>query len=216
MTAKAKRKNREGSPVVYQLIQKMTSDEKRHFKIYAQKYDNTDNLCLILFDTINTELRKGTAVNDELVKQRIKGLPVARYFVSAKNKLKNLLFDSLYDMHGRNSEEYQIIKQHRVADILRDKGLHAESQKQLQQAMSDALQKEYYTLWLEGYRHKVNYSVDDMTLPQATLHEWMHEAEEVNRLQTNYTQRVLLNRLMYTAYLAGEDKIDAPTRSYFN
>lgn len=216
MAVQAKRKKREGSPVIYQLIQKMTSDEKRHFKIYAQKYDNTDNLCLTLFDTINTELRKGSAVNDELVKQRIKGLPVARYFVSAKNKLKNLLFDSLYDMHGRDAEEYQILKQLRVADMLRDKGLHAESQKQLQHAMRDALQKEYYTLWLECYRHKVNYSVDDMTTPQTTLHEWKQEAEAVHALLGNYTERVLLNRLMFTAYVTGEDKIDTNTRRFFN
>lgn len=216
MAAQAKRKNRKGSPVVYQLIQKMTSDEKRHFKLYAQKYDNTDNLCLTLFDAINTALRKGKPVDDALIKQQIKGQPVARYFVSAKNKLKNLLYDSLYDMHGRNTDEYQIIKQYRVADILRDKGLQAEAQKQLQNTMKAALQKEYYTLWLDGFRYKVNYSIEDMTTPLATLHEWMDEAAEVNNLLANYTQRVLLNRLIYTAYITGEDKIDNKTRRVFN
>lgn len=216
MATTSKRKAREGSPVVYLLIEKMTSDEKRHFKIYAQKYDNTDNLCLTLFDAANAELRKGNKVTDAVIKKRIKGLPVERYFVSAKNKLKNLLFDSLYDMHGRSTEEYQILKQYRIADILRDKGLGEESKKQLQNAMNDALQKEYFTLWLEGFRHKVNHSADEAILSLNILHQWHTEAMDVMDKLNDYTSLVLLNRLTFLSYITSDDKIDAQTRKLFN
>lgn len=217
MAATPKRKAREGSPVVYQLIEKMTSDEKRHFKLYAQKYDNTDNLCLTLFDAANAELRKGNKkVDDAAIKKRIKGLPVERYFVSAKNKLKNLLFDSLYDMHGRSAEDYQILKQYRVADILQDKGLGAESQKMLTNAMQSARQKEYYTLWLEGFRHKVNHSAVETTLSLEDMHQWHSEATGVLETLKDYTDLVLLNRLTFISYITSNDKIDKKTLKLFN
>lgn len=192
----------------------MTSEEKRFFKIYAQKYDKeNDNLCLALFNAVNTDLRKGTAVNDDVVRLRIKGLKLESYFISAKNKLKNMLFDALFEMHGRHNEDYAIIKDMGIAGILHDKGFEQECNKQLQQAMDTAHQKEYYTLWLEGYGHRLNYNTDINDF--GILQQWNKERSEVINVLEDYTQQQVYNRLFFSAYLSPDDKIDAKTKKIF-
>lgn len=213
MTKQA-RKPRQGSTFVYQLVERMSSEEKRFFKIFAQKYDKgKDNLCLSLFNAINTEQRKGNTIDDELIRQRVKGLKLEGYFVSAKNKLKNMLCDALYEMHGKHNEDFAIIKEMGIAGILHEKGFSQERNKQLQQAMDAAYQKEYYTLWLEGFRHRLNYNTD--VNDYQTLHQWNKERDEVLDILNDYTKQILHNRLCFTAYISPSNKIDSKTQKLF-
>lgn len=217
MAKQQTRKARQGSPFVYQLIERMSSDEKRYFKIFAQKYEKGDaNLCLLLFSAINTELRKGNTLTDEVVRSHVKGLAMESYFVSAKNKLKNMLCDALHDMHSRHTEEYAIMKGIGVAGILHEKGFAAESRKQLTQAMQNAQQKEYYSFWLEGFRHKVNHSIADPAVGQQQLHDWKKEMTKVVAQLEDHSRNILNNRLCFKAYITGNDKIDEQTSKVFN
>lgn len=217
MVKQKRRKARQGSVLVYELIGKMSSDEKRYFKIYAQKYKKgNSNLCLSLFNAINVELRKGAEVTDEAIRTRIKGHNLESYFVSAKNKLKNMLCDSLYEMHSKHTDEFAIMKGIGIAGMLNDRGFAKEADKQLKQAMDMARHKEYFTLWLEGFRHKVNYSVTNVSASFPVLHSWRNEMEEVMLLLDNYSHEILNNRLTFNAYLAAPDKIDKRTASVFN
>ncbi|HLP18816.1 MAG TPA: hypothetical protein VK174_00870 [Chitinophagales bacterium] len=217
MAKQKRRKARQGSVLIYELIARMSSDEKRYFKIYAQKYEKGDsNLCLSLFNAINVELRRGAEVTDEAIRARIKGHNLESYFVSAKNKLKNMLCDALYEMHSKHTDEFAIMKGIGIAGILNDRGFAKDADKQLKQAMDMAKQKEYFTLWLEGFRHKVNYSVTNVSASFPLLHSWRDEMEEVVMLLDNYSHEVLNNRLTFNAYLAAPDKIDKRTVSVFN
>ncbi len=217
MAKQATRRARQGSPLVYQLIERMSGDEKRYFKLFAQKYDKGDNnLCLCLFNAVNEQLRKGNAISDQTIQQQIKGHSLQDYFASAKNKLKNMLCDALYEMHSKHMEEFTIMKNIGIAGILHDKGFMEEGNKQLKQAMEVARQKEYYTLWLEGFRHRVNYSVTGLTTDFKLLHSWNDEMQEVMTTLTDYSQQVFYNRLTFNAYVAAPDKIDARTTKVFN
>ncbi len=217
MAKQKTRKPRQGSMVVYQLIERMSSDEKRYFKMFAQKYDKgNSNICLVLFNAINHQISKNKALNDVEIRKQLKGLALESYFVSAKNKLKNMLCDALYEMSAKHMEDYTILKGIGVAGILHNKGLLDESDKQLKQAMDTAVEKEFYTLWLEAFKHKLNFSVDNMSSDFSVLHNWHDEMQGVMALQHDYANQVFNNRLAFNAYVATEDKFDSRTVDFFN
>jgi hypothetical protein len=217
MATKQIRRARQGSPVVYQLIERMSSDEKRYFKIFAQKYDKGDgNLCLLLFNAVNKAVAKGHVITDQSVRAQLKGLAVETYFVSAKNKLKNMICDALYEMQSRHMEEFEIMKDMGIAGILHDKGLTGEGNKLLKQTMDTAFKKEYFTLWLEGFRHTINYGVNNISADFDLLHRLSRQSREVVHLLDDYTQQVFNNRLTFNAYLVANEKIDTATAKIFN
>ena len=123
------------------LIEAMTRQEKRYFKLYAAFYNKSDgNYALQLFDTID---RHKPADDTELV-PLLRDRPYVRRLASVKNQLTELVLDSLAAFHASRLASFKIRRMLTHADILYNKGLYRHCRKLLGRAERKAIETEYY------------------------------------------------------------------------
>lgn len=133
------------------LINTMTKQEKRYFKLYAGFYNkDKGNSCLQLFTTIDkekpeTEERLVEAVQTHSYKERLAAI---------KNQLTELILDSLAAFHASKQSSFQIRRLLTHADILSNKGLYTHSKKILARAEKKAREVEQNEFLLEAFSRK--------------------------------------------------------------
>ena len=152
------------SEELFQLINSLSKQEKRYFKLYASRHViGGKNKYVQLFDAID----KQSAYNEDKIKKKFNGETFIKQIHVTKNYLYKLILNSLRQFHENKAED-QFPVLLRNAQILFKKGLLQQSEKALNKAMKTAMENERFLQLLEVYRWK---------------HHIIHNRNDVKRLE---------------------------------
>ena len=155
---------------LFELIQSLTKQEKRYYKMYTTLSGGKTNKYLLLFDAIHSQKE----YDEGKLKKKFKDEAFVRQFHVIKNYLYGLILKSLRNYHANSAED----KYHsllRDAQILYDKGLQSQSGKLLAKAKRTA-------------------EKDDRFLQLLDIHRWehliIHQENNTDRLETYVNEEV--------------------------
>ncbi|GIV33787.1 MAG: hypothetical protein KatS3mg031_1322 [Chitinophagales bacterium] len=130
---------------LYQLIQSLTSAEKKFFRLYSSRYElSHQKLEMILFDII----AKTKDPTDKKIKRKIK----SRQLLNQLNLYKHLLYKNLLGhlahYHLEKSAEDEVIDLLKKSKVLFQKAMYSESVRFLDKAIALARENELFALFL--------------------------------------------------------------------
>ncbi|MGL4364058.1 MAG: hypothetical protein ACRCSB_02505 [Bacteroidales bacterium] len=129
---------------VHELIKSMSKSEKRSFRLYATRFNDTKGaLFLELFDAMET-----TEVFNEAKILKKSGVPKAQ-FANIKSYLYHQLLTSLRQSSVDNFEDISLHEQLDFARILYSKGMYKQSLKTLDKAKQQAQEAQQFTIAME-------------------------------------------------------------------
>jgi hypothetical protein len=171
------------------LINSMTMNEKRHFKIFFQKHNfGTQNKNTILFDIIN----KYSTINEELIKKHFKNYDYSSKNISYDiNYLNKLILKALNDFHSEKTINIRIKDNLKSIEILFYKGLYDECLKLIKKTKKISLknENEYLTLDILNWEKKcVGYS------------SGFFAAQSINEQIDDYFELIIENRKITDLY----------------
>ncbi|MEZ5042959.1 MAG: hypothetical protein R2828_23895 [Saprospiraceae bacterium] len=156
---------------LFQLIQSLSKQEKRYFKLHASRHViGEQNKYVLLFDAIERQ-----SYYDEVkLKEHFREEAFVHQFHVLKNYLYHLILDSLRNYHETKSGD-KFYSWMRNARLLFDRGLFEQSEKALDKARKLAQEQEHFLQLLEVYRWE---------------HQMMHSQNKLDELETYVTQGI--------------------------
>ena len=137
----------EASNSIFRLIKSLTVNERRYFKLYTSTYKGKkENIYTSLFKAID---KQKTVYDEDKLKRKNKGASFIKNLSLQKNRLYNLIMESLGSYYAENSIKGILRKQITQAEILFTKGMFEEHKKLILKAKKIALQREEYLYLLE-------------------------------------------------------------------
>lgn len=131
---------------LFRLIDSMTVQEKRYFKLSASFYSKqTGSACVQLFEIINGMPDK----SDKALSKAVQKKAYATRLPSLKTELTELLLDSLSAFHTGQRAAFTIRRMVTQAELLYTKGLYTHCLKLLKRAEKKAKQTEQHTALLD-------------------------------------------------------------------
>lgn len=128
---------------IFLLIQSLTVNEKKYFKLYYSKNKNRENKAYIrFFDTI----AKQEQYDEKAVRQKLKGETIDAYFPSAKRKLWNMIVESLRAYQSEGDVELMLGEMLLEAKIMYDKHLFYRNYEILLKATDLAIEYERWNM----------------------------------------------------------------------
>ncbi len=131
---------------LYELIQALSKSEKRHFKLYAQRYNQKSkskkNNTIELFDFIV----KLDLYDTNLIQQHFAGKNIAQNLGYEKHRLYQLILESLNDYHRQYSTRVKALHLLQQIEILFGKALYKQVGKLIQKGLKLIKDKNLYDL----------------------------------------------------------------------
>lgn len=113
---------------LFELIYTLKKEEKRHFRLFARKYDKSSNY-LLLFDAIEDM----KAYNATELREKFSGMQFTQRLSVAKDYLHSLILRSLRDLEPQTIED-KVGKLIQDIRILLDRRLYAQAKKKITKA----------------------------------------------------------------------------------
>lgn len=134
---------------VFNIINKLTKEEKRHFKLYLNRTQKSigNKRVLDLYEGINSQSYQ----TDQELKQQLFTTISNNNFYQIKNRLLDDLEKSLFLLHTDSTQRLKLIYQIGIAKIYANKLLHKEAFALLKKTEKNAIKEEYYNLLLMVY-----------------------------------------------------------------
>lgn len=134
------------SDQLFKLINALTKQEKRYFKIFSSRHTLGDtNNYQMLFDAID----KMAVYDEQLLKKKFAGEAFLNQLSIAKNRLYEQILKSLDAFHANSSIDAELKKLLHCAEILYKKTLYSQSHKLLKSARRLAVKYDKHTTLLE-------------------------------------------------------------------
>src|SRR3990170_954851 len=115
-----KRKPKEKSTAVFDLIRSLTGPEKRYFKIFATRHViGEENNYIKLFNAIESQQE----YNEEVILDKFRNDKFAKQLHRIKNYLYDLIMKSLCEFHKAKSISSEVRQKLEMIEILYAKGL---------------------------------------------------------------------------------------------
>jgi hypothetical protein len=190
---------------LYELIKSLSKNEKRYFKIYAEK-NSSEEEPLLYLDLFN-KIEKLQDFNEKKLKEQLKGNKLLNNFKYNKHYLHRLILKSLALYHSEISANVQIKQSINYAEILYWKGLYKQALKILISAKKKAYQHEKYFLLMEilDWESRIVFSSMDMEKTKLQITNDIQEEMEILKkciVETEFkflrTQLHLLIKTKYT------------------
>lgn len=181
-----------------QLIRSMTKAEKRHFKLYAKRSSNTEDLKFVqLFDVLD----KMVDYKEETILKKVPSIKRTQ-LSNLKAHLYRQLLVSLRLLHGQENIDMQIRERLDYARVLYNKGLYQQSLKLLDKAKTMAEEANHNILTLEVVDFERLIESQYITRSIDTRAEKLTgEAEDLNRVIGTSDQLSNLALRLYGLYL---------------
>lgn len=129
---------------LFQLVHSLTASEKRYFKRFAQRHAiGQMNRYAQLFDAISDQ----TSYDESALKDQFEEAENAPSFAVLKHYLYQQLLDALHAFHSGNDIAEQTKKKLHYVELLLDKGLIGQAQKQWKKAEKAIRENELYALY---------------------------------------------------------------------
>jgi hypothetical protein len=186
------------SDELFKLIKSLSKQEKRYFKLFAARHViGEQNNYLLLFDAIDRQLKYDEAA----IRQKFRKETFAKQLHVIKNYLFTLIMRSLRNFHASDTDD-KFHDMLRDAQILYDKGLHAQSQKVLERARKYAVEHERFLQLLEIQRweHTIIHQNNELSKLERYAARDIHDELEFIDKYRNLLQFQLLNDKMFIQY----------------
>lgn len=183
---------------LFQLIQSLSKQEKRYFKLHATRHViGKQNKYVLLFDAIEKQPR----YDEAQLKEHFQAEAFTRQFHVAKNYLYHLILDSLRNYHESKSGD-KFYSWMRNARLLFDKGLYKQSEKAQEKARKLAQSEENFLQLLEVYRwqHQMMHSQNKLDELEAYVSKGILEEFEVLEKYRNLLEFQALNDQVFIPY----------------
>jgi Tetratricopeptide repeat len=189
---------RTASDELFQLIQSLSKQEKRYFKLYAARHViGEQNKYLLLFDAID----KQKVYDEKAIKQKFSNEAFTNQLHVIKNYLYSLIMKALRNFHSGNFDDkfHDLL---RDAQILYDKGLHKQSSKVLNKARKLAEDHEQFLQLLEiqKWQHTLIHQNNDVSKLEKYVNEDVKIEFELLEKYNNLLKFQLLNDRIFTHY----------------
>ncbi|MEL6867440.1 MAG: hypothetical protein AAFP19_23645, partial [Bacteroidota bacterium] len=183
---------------LFQLIQSMSKQEKRYFKLQASMHRSKgNNNYLRLFEAIDRQ----TAYDEDKIRKKFEGEAFLRQLHVAKNYLYKLIINSLrLYQEAHNEDKFPLLM--RNAQILYSKGLYKQSEKMLEKARKLALENERYLQLLEVFRwkhHNIHSKSDFKALERYLNVDFQQELKLLD-IYRNFLEFRLLHDRVFISY----------------
>lgn len=186
------------SDELFQLVQSLTKQEKRYFKLFAARHViGEKNKYLLLFD----EIERQKKYDEDAIKKKFKNEAFVKQLHVIKNYLHVLVMRSLRNFHASDTDD-KFHEMLRDAQILYDKGLHKQSGKVLERARKFATENEKFLQLLEIQRweHTIIHQNNDVSsLERYAGEDVLQELDVIDKYR-NLLLYQLLNDKMFIQY----------------
>ena len=119
---------------LFDLVRSMTPPERRFFRLQARRgREGADPVYLRLYDALLQQ--NGPEYDESRVKAHFAGEPCLRQFTRTKNYLYGRLLQSLRTFHAENAPRRRCLAALDAADLLADRQLHAQAQREVQRGL---------------------------------------------------------------------------------
>lgn len=122
---------------LFSLIQSLTRNEKRYFKVFCAQASQSQNY-LQLFDAID----KQQSYDEKAIKKKFAGTTFVRQLHVTKNYLRQMILKSLRNFHAGNSKSAELADHLRNVEVLFNKELFDQCHQELKKAASIAQEYE--------------------------------------------------------------------------
>ncbi len=186
------------SDELFQLIQSLSKQEKRYFKLYSRRHGGSrPSQYVRLFDAISRQ-----SVYDEAkIRQVFAGEAFLNQLHVTKNYLYKLILSTLRMYHENNTEDpFPALM--RNSQLLFEKGLYKQSEKMLQKARQTAADNERFLQLLEVYRweHHIIHSKNDHKKLEEYVYVGFQKEINILEIYRNYLQFQLLHDQVFIPY----------------
>ncbi len=172
---------------LYQLIQSLSMQEKRHFKLFSGRYTVADESNYIkLFNLIATQKK----YNKEGFKTKLKSASFSKHLAFEKHHLNELINRSLRLYHSGHSVDVQLKELLIDAEILHEKSLYNQCKKVLRRATKLAYKYERFIFIPEIVR--LESRLYDLVNLEVVYKE---ESVALKKMQTINKFRILSNKV---------------------
>lgn len=143
-----KKRQRERSTVLFDLIKALTGPEKRYFKIFAQRHViGEQNNYIKLFDAIEAQ----EEYDEDILLKKFRKEKFAKQLHRIKNYLYDLILKSLTEFHRAKTISSELRHKMEMVEVLYAKGLTGQAQKMLEGTLELAEMYERYQYLPEIY-----------------------------------------------------------------
>ncbi len=185
---------------LFELIRSMSGSEKRYFKIYASKHTiGEQNFSISLFDAIEAQEQ----YDEDGIKKKFKDRNEVKHLPFNKNYLYHLILDALHIYHLDISTSADLKKAIHRVEILFEKRLYDQCEKQLEKAKDLASKYEKYPEYLDllsweyevararGYRGKNEEDIRKIFDATFEMADKVKNANEYRLLTTQLFMRIM-------------------------
>ena len=183
---------------LFQLIQSLSKQEKRYFKLLAgRQVKGKENKYVRLFDAI----AKQKTYDEAKIRKQFKGDPLTKQLHVTKNYLYQLILNALQQYHEKNNED-KFPALMRSTQLLFEKGLYKQSEKMLQKAKQSAIDNERFLQLLEVYKweHHIIHSKSDHKQLEEYVNVGFQKEMNILDIYKNYLQFQLLHDRVFIPY----------------
>lgn len=201
---------------LFQLIQSMTKNEKRYFRLEVARYESAEkNDYLRLYDAIERQSNYDeTAVKETLGDDRL-----IKRFASIKNYLYNILVQSLTNYHAESNSRMTLHGLFQQIDMLFSRGLYKQSNKLLQKAKKIAAdyQRSHFTfLFAEWDKKFANLEERFWKLEKRIQAIYDSERQQAQEFLQRVELEDLHLRIIHEMYSKGHPRDEAAKQVYLD
>lgn len=188
---------------LYQLIQSMSGNEKRFFKIQSSRHTiGNQNNYVLLFNLFDNQ----TTFDNNAIELLAKKSHFVKNFPAEKNYLYNLILDCLDSYHKESNIDRSISKLINIGRILMEKKLDEQGVKVLEKARKISLEQNRYENLIPINQLLIRKSFDKETLTEDYLKELHSESKfAIKRLERKLYYQQALDKLMLTRRIFGKN-----------
>lgn len=135
---------------LYNLIQSLSPNEKRHVVLCLQRFSTVKNNYLKLFSAIE----KLPSSSDELIIKKFRKEAFVQHLSVTKHQLFNLILNSMREYYDDHFLDWRLKKDAQQVFVLSSKGLDKAAHKMLKRVKKEALQYENYYVLLDLLNHE--------------------------------------------------------------
>jgi sulfur transfer complex TusBCD TusB component (DsrH family) len=185
---------------LFDLIQSMTQNEKRYFKLFSSlNYSGKNKNYVQLFDAIDG-LKK---YDEEKLKKKIKNESILKFFAQSRRHLYVNILKSLRSYHAESSIDNQISSNLHEFEILHTRSLFKQARKALKKAKDLSIQYERNTDLLKIYSLETRLlrsenNVEELKKHTLEVHshlqQVLHRIENTIEFDKEYAKIVKINK----------------------
>lgn len=193
---------------LFHLIKSLTAEEKRHFKLFTQKYQRVSGNN---YHKLFIAIEKQTIYDEKTIKEQFKNEVFVKQLTATKYYLQKQILKSLHMLHYDSTIDQKVLILHQQAAILFKKGQYEACKTLVEKGVEICSKNDRFLEWIGFLKWQITLSpylrnespqphVHDYLVKISQLINWFEITEKGTQLRT------LLTLKLQDGYLLGNTK----------